>query len=62
MSKIKKRKLKPRVVVSDPITMKKVIRKHIQETTIPKTKVTFFMSIKKIINKVINLVEKIWQK
>ena len=61
-NKPKPNKDKVRIVESDPITLRKVIRKHIDDATIRKPKPTLFMSIRKLINKFINLMEKLWQK
>ena len=61
-NKPKPNKDKVRFVESEPITLRKVIRKHIDDATIHKPKPTLFMSIRKLINKFINLMEKLWQK
>ena len=46
-NKPKPNKDKVRIVESDPITLRKVIRKHIDDATIHKPKPTLYMSIRK---------------
>ena len=60
MPKKKNKTKKPRVIVSEPITLSKVIHKNVQTNTVPKRKLSMFKWVRKKLN---NLMERIlWQK
>jgi len=60
LPKKKNKTKKPRVIVSEPITLSKVIHKNVQTNTVPKRKHKKYIKEKKKKN---NLIERIlWQK